>query len=316
MKSGSKTMILELLPVVGEDYGIFLQRARLPTSEEYNEGAPILGAGIDFSRDLAQAKAISEIIERYTLSPQFSLMRLRTDVPINIRWADREFILSESDVRGVIMPTKHPVLSSACHLTSRDTLQAAMSEAIEREHLVRWCRTCHNTREVFLAELNLHAEFIPPPLRKFLLPKQMRFVFSWCRNSRSLPAVVCLALNIARDSFYATSSSSPSPMEAIEKVLLDCVKIFLMEEFSLERGFTTHFDHPLGLLPFSIREKIISRLPPLTIDDLKPDIRRLNVIEYCGFLHFAPWASALGRYVISIANPNSVATPSLFRCFQ
>lgn len=262
MKSGSNPMVLELLPEVGEAHGIFLQRARLPPSGEYHVSSPSLGAGIAFSKDLAKAKAISELIERYTLGPRSSLTRTRKDVPIHIQWAVRDFILSERGV-AVPMPAIHPVLSSACHLTKEDALQAAMAEAIERTHLVRWCSTCHNTNEVFLAELDLHAEFVPAPLRQFLLPRWMRFVFSWCRTSSALPALVCLALNLARDTFYATSSASPSPAEAIEKVLLDCAKMFLMEELSLKRGHPVRYDHPVDLLPLSFRKKMVLELPPL-----------------------------------------------------
>lgn len=284
-------MVVELLPEVGEVYGIFLQRARLPPSEEYHEGPRILGAGIAFSKDLAEAKAISELIERYTLGARFSFTRTRKDVPIHIQWGTRAFILSESGV-GVAMPAVRPVLASACHLTREDGLQTAMAEAIERTHLMRWCNTCHNTSEVFLAELDLHAGCVPGPLRRYLSSKGMRFVFSWCRTSSALPALVCLALNLARDTFYATSSASPSPSEAIEKALLDCAKMFLMEELSLECGHPARYDHPVDLLPVSFRDKMVSELPPLTIGALELDGDRPYGVEYCGFLHIAPWTNS------------------------
>lgn len=313
MNDSPRHLVVDLLPGIGDAHGIHLQRARLQPCAEDNIPTPITGAGIALSLDIAKAKAISEVVERYTLDRRHDLTKECSDFAVDIRWTDQEFVFAENNAE-VQIHTPHRPLASACHLTLHEAAKAASVEVSERDHLIRWCKTCHDMSETFVAELDLNSQFIPTPLREFLLPRRVRFALSWCRTPAILPSIVCLAHGRNYDSFYVTSSSSWSYEDAIEKALLDCAKMFLFEDFSSERGHPQRFDHPIDLLPQAFRGKIASELQSVSADKL--DGERAFRIEYRGFRHFVPLATVLGRYVVSSAMQYPKKPSKLLRCFQ
>lgn len=314
MKNTRNLIKLEILPEIGMEYGIFLQRIRLIPSNKSKNNSPILGTGVAFSRDIAKAKAISEAIERYALDKQHFPTGAIINTPIHIKNDQHNFFIS-----GINNNTNtseiYPLLSSSCHMTREDALQDVVSEAVEREHLIEWCMSCNDLDRIVLTELDINSKFISTVLSKLLSQQKMQFLFSWCKSPRTITTLVCIAINPTGNSFYATSSASISPIDAIEKSLLDCSKMLIMEEFSKNRGFHLNYAHPISILPQFFRKKILTKLPPLTTDFLE-NIGINPLIDYHGFIHTTPWIKNLSRHIISIKRQNQQEIPELFKCFQ
>jgi hypothetical protein len=301
-------LTVELLPEVGGDCGIYLQRARVlpdgPTAK------PILGTGISLNREVALAKAVCEAVERLTIQ-----VRAPTggDISIHINGCTKfpTLVRDSGDARY----QQTTLLSSACHTTADAALRAVVVEAIERKHLMQWCSGCANHDEVLIAELDLTSEAVPETLRRFLLSKPFRFILSWGCAFQSIPTLVCLAIHHEEGYFHAASAAAIAAIDALESVLLDCAKVLLMEQHSARLGRPSHFRHPSSILPVVFRQRLERRLPALDLNIIQTTVQA-SPLDLAGFEHSTPWTKALGYHVFSVSSRTQVLTTDLLECFR
>lgn len=310
------SIILELLPEVGDPWGIYLQRTRIILDGKRDNQASLLGAGISLSKEVSRAKAISEALERLTLHPR--TISLRKDIPIHICGTAGSPIIHVDGLASCLNTKNFVKMASACHIKREDALQAAMVEMVERVQLRHWCHQCENPDGVPVARVDLLSEEVPNVLRDFLITKPFYFVLSWCIDPTTIPFLVCLAIHHSGDFFYSASAASTSISEVVEKVLLDCAKMFLFEDYTAQRGTPILFRHSTELLPLAFREKVCSNFSTIDLRSMAEKYRQGNeaLVDYYGFEHSAPWTEAMGCYVFSVLTKSEESDSTLFRCFQ
>jgi len=307
-------MRLEVLPEIGTSSGIYLQRVRIFFNYGTNNKVSVLGAGISLSKELSLAKARSEALERLTLHPQTK--SLREDIPIQIRGTTGLPLICPR-VRSSYLDAAMFTSAAACHFTRQRALRETLIEVIEREQLQSWCRGCETSDEVCVAIIDLTVDYIPNALRNYLINMPFKFVLSWCKNQLPIPFFVCIAIHSSGKYFYAASASSNSVREALEKVLLDCAKMFLFEEYSENRGIPIQFRHPTRILPQVFRRKIKSILGVVDWNSLEGyRLWDKYSVDYSGFEHRAPWTIKMDCYAFSAFTKQVTDVTPLIRCFR
>lgn len=309
-------IVIELLPEIGEQWGIFLQRSRIILIGDEGNKITLLGAGISLSRETARAKAVSEAMERLIIHPM--AISLRKDKPILINGTIRQPFIDMLPEPFHLNIAAFNTISSACHVTREEALKEAAVEMVERLQLRRWCCMCEDLEEVLLARVDLFAEAIPSAVRDFLLTKPMLFVLSWCKAFTAIPFLICLAFHNSYEYFYATAAASLSVTEAIKKVLLDCAKMMLFEDYSAIRGAPLHFRNPAELLPLTLRNNICPYLAPIDLIEFEEKyclVEQFPLKQY-GLEHCVPWPRTIDYHIISILSKYQGTPSSLLRCFH
>jgi len=301
-------LTVEMLPAVGGDSGLRVCRARA-TYVDADVRKTELGAGIASDEALARDKAVSEVVERLTMSAS-----LRTRV------ITRAFVFDGSGRRDPTWesieapaPPMTEVSAAGCHLTRDAALSSAFVEAIELEHLAEWCRRSDQGTGIVAYDIDGIDDVGEGAPYRLVTSAGHTIILSWCQARRALPAVVCLALSGEAAYFYASSASGRTAGEAIGHAMLEIAKMVIVTQAFPASAEAKAFQRDISGLPSWLR----GRRPALSMKEI---IERLEAPPATwpprqAFEHRAPWLAALGRHVVSVPLPGLDSSPPAWEWF-
>lgn len=298
------TLRIELLKELPSGTGLFLCRVRA-ILENGEDPIVALGAGISPVPEIAQAKAVSEAIERLTLSTPARSMANATPISISGTLTSPVVKVIES-VRP--LRAEEGWTASACHIDLESAVRAASNEAVERRHLWLWGTKCELGGALTVHRL-LPADLERSGVKEFLSSFPLEIFVSWTAEELAPQAVVVIAIRASEGCFYAASAAASAFEEAVQVALLDIVKVLIIEEQFKHRAEALSFRRPLSELP----ERLT--LGATRFDFRRPVPSNRQLQEGAGMIS-APWLITLKRRIVEIPLLLEGPPPKLLEWFR
>jgi len=228
---------------IGIKHGFFVCSARYECSSQ-NCGVHI-GSGVSESLEEARAKALSELIERYSFSG--ACLQLRSTQKYLFEGNLKQFKLFPSNQTDA--PSIQKIFSSGCRNNVDNSVADAITEAIERVHLRRWCDSVQKSiSEVSCYRVMHLTEIEGSAVWRYLHGKKINLIVSWFNSPLSVPCVILMAQDNNTGTFLLSSASGATSLHAINRAALDIAKMLLVEEKVDAWKFNMGFRHNNDLL--------------------------------------------------------------------
>lgn len=276
-------------PPLGNNYGFSLRSATTSIID-----AEFVGSGVSDNDITAKKKALSELIERYSLNKKIKAK------PITVLCRPNEQKYTLDYIFDNKTSDNSETYSSGCRLNIYDAIDDAVVEMFERYHLDMWCKYLINdaaniqTDEIIYSVIESNLT-----LSEYINSQKIKIYISRISHLQFIPSFILIGVLDNKHEYLLVSTSGKSIASAIQKGLLDIAKILIVNEnfhkFSLGSNLIHSSQYINALWSASVKK--INSCSQLTKDGNKCEINKKSFqIKYIR----SDLSDSLGFHPVSI----------------